>query len=184
VIGRAARDGLCLVFLAALIGACSNRATGSMSPGPAVPPSASAGSSATPATGDPSDVPGDDRAAALAIATAFETARAAGDWDEAWALLSDDARAAIGPIEHFADLQGAYNSAGGSRFVMQAPTQDSELLANVLGAGAGAIDVVADASRGYLVFILHPDVAAASAGTTAVYAAPLDSGELRIWLVR
>jgi hypothetical protein len=184
VIGRAARVGLRLLLLVAFLVGCSNRTTDSTSPGPSTPPSASAGSAAAAPSGAPSEVPGDDRAAALAIATAFETARAAGDWDEAWALLSDDAQAAVGPIEDFASLQGAYNAAGGSRFVMQAPTQDPELLANTLGAGAAAIDVVADMSRGYLFFILHPDVAAASAGTTAVFAARLDSGDWRIWLVR
>jgi hypothetical protein len=38
-------------------------------------------------------------------------------------------------------------------------------------------------ARGYLLFVQHPDVKAALAGTIGLFVAPLSSGQWRIWIV-
>ena len=104
-------------------------------------------------------------------------------WVDAWALLSTQSQQRAGDEPTFAADEAAYNASGGAAFSIQAPTQDPDLEANFLGAMAQEIAAVADANRGYLIFIQHPDVQAASAGTTGLFVAPLTSGDWRIWLV-
>ena len=124
-----------------------------------------------------------DGSAALDLATRYETARSGGDFVTAWAMLSDQAQALAGSESAFAATEAAYNAAGGTVFSIQAPTQDPDLEANFLGGMAAQIASVADTSRGFLVFVQHPDVKAASAGTSGLFVAPLTTGEWRIWIV-
>ena len=135
------------------------------------------------ATGAAAPSPATDAAMALDLAGRYETALAAGDWSTAWALLSQQSQATIGSLGAFETLGLAYNGQGGMAFELQEPTQDAALVANFLGAQQAAIASVADMSRGYLVFAQHPNVQAASAGTTGLYIAPLRAGGWRIWLV-
>ncbi len=148
-------------------------------------PSSSADSQPPSATATTTPVPSlsADAATALDVATRYETARARGQWPDAWALLSAQSQAQVGSEPAFMANEAAYNASGGTVFSIQAPTQDPDLEANFLGAMAQEIAAVADANRGYLIFIQHPDVQAASAGTTGLFIAPLISGEWRIWLV-
>lgn len=89
----------------------------------------------------------------------------------------------IGTIAVFESEESAYNLAGGATFSIQSPTRDADLLANFLSKSEAEIARQADVSRGFLVFVRHPRVRAASAGTTGLFIAPLASGEWRIWLV-
>jgi hypothetical protein len=124
-----------------------------------------------------------DGAMALAAARLYETARAGGQWSVAWALLSGRSQATIGSLASFAAIETAYNAQGGTTFLLQVPTQDANLVATFLGASQAAIASEAETSRGFLVSVQHHNVTAASAGTTALYVAPLRSGGWRIWLV-
>ena len=124
-----------------------------------------------------------DGTMALEVARLFETARAGGQWSVAWALLADQSQASIGSLSSYETIETAYNAAGGTAFVLQAPTQDPSLTATFLAASRAAISSEADTSRGFLVFVDHYYVKAASAGTTGLYVAPLRSGGWRIWLV-
>ena len=135
------------------------------------------------ATGASAPSPTTDAAMALEVASSYETALSAGDWSTAWALLSQQSQATVGSLGAFETLALAYNAQGGMAFELQEPTQDTALVANFLGASQAAIASVADVSRGYLVFAQHPNVQAASAGTTGLYIAPLRAGDWRIWLV-
>lgn len=154
-----------------------------LSPTPAGPPSI-AGASSSPAAQDgPSSTLSPDATTALDLATHFETARAAGRWADAWTLLSAGSQATIGSLATFEANERAYNAAGGTVFAIQDPSRDPDLIANFLGADEARIASEADTERGWLVFIGHPDVQAASAGTTGLYMAPLASGEWRIWIV-
>jgi len=120
---------------------------------------------------------------ALDVACLYETARAGGQLSVAWSLLSDQSQATIGSLSSFATIETAYNAQGGTAFLLQAPTQDPNLVAIFLGNLHAEIATQADSSRGFLVFVRHPNIAAESAGTTALYVAPLRSGGWRIWLV-
>jgi hypothetical protein len=124
-----------------------------------------------------------DSAAAFDLATRWETARANGDFAQAWDLLSADSQATVGSPATFEANEAAYNAAGGTRFVIQAPSQDPAMIANFLGADQSRIEREADMTRGWLVFIQHPDVAGASAGTAGLFVAPLMSGQWRVWMV-
>ena len=124
-----------------------------------------------------------DKATALDVAGRYENALAGGDWPGAWALLSVESQATIGSLGSFAATGSAYNAEGGVVFSLQTPTQDANLVATFLGASQAAIALEADTSRGFLVFVHHPNVKAASAGTTGLYVAPLRSEGWPIWLV-
>ena len=115
---------------------------------------------------------------ALEVARLFETARAGGQWSVAWALLSDQSQAKLGSLASFAATETAYDAQGGTGFLLQAPTKDPNLIATFLGASQAAIASEADTSRGFLVFVQHPNVKAASAGTTGLYVAPAALGWL------
>lgn len=115
-----------------------------------------------------------DAAAALAAATAFETARAAGQWQAAWSLLSDFSRSQIGSVANFQHLETAYNDSGGSVFTVNQPTQDPSLLSpELLGEPYDDVKARADIGRGWLVFVAHPNVEGASAGSTGLLVAPI-----------
>lgn len=174
---------LVLVAGCSSVGPTSPIPTTFASPTPTLAPTATAvsPSASLPASQVPSVGP--DEAKALDLATRYETARAAGNWSEAWGLLSDRSQAVIGSLAAFETGEIAYNASGGAVFVIQPPTQDAELLANFLGASQAEIAQQADLTRGYLVFVQHPQVKAASAGTTGLLVAPLVSGDWKIWLV-
>ena len=190
------RVGLVVVVLAIVSYGCTAQAGPSqattVSPSPVVSPLHEQGPSpllslepspppAAPASlGPPLSA---DATRALDLATRYETARAAGNWSDAWELLSEQSRAAIGSPATFAANERAYDDAGGEVFTIQGPTRDPDLLANFLGADAAQIAQVADVGRGWLVFVGHPDVKAASAGTTGLFVAPMSSGQWQIWIV-
>jgi hypothetical protein len=106
-----------------------------------------------------------------------------GRWLDAWALLSEYSQRVIGSVAAFEANETAYNDIGGSVFRIEAPTQDPDMEANFLGAAATQIAQQTDMSRGFLIFVIHPDVQAASAGTTGLYLAALSTGAWRVWLV-
>jgi photosystem II stability/assembly factor-like uncharacterized protein len=124
-----------------------------------------------------------DAATALDVATRFETARAGGQWSLAWGLLSDQNQAALGSVAAFGQSEAAYNADGRSVFDITAPTQDPELVAAALGMSRSAIASEADVTRGFVVFVQHPQIKGASAGSEGLFVAPLPSGEWRIWIV-
>ena len=170
-----------LALVVLLMAGCANPAPtppSSVEPGGSASRNASASPSAlaSPAVAD-------DLAVALDVATRFETARAAGSWADAWNLLAPVSQVRIGALARFAEGETAYNALGGSRFEIQPPTRDAEMIQPFVGAMRPQIALEADMSRGYLVFIAHPDVRAASAGSTGLFVAPLHSGEWRIWIV-
>jgi hypothetical protein len=186
------RVTLLVAVLSVVLAACvaahvgpSATPVGSSSPARVSPSSAQTSESTSAPTvsavASPSATP--DASAALDLARRFETARAAGRWSDAWALLSADSQATIGSLDVFETEERAYNAAGGTVFEIQDPSRDPDLVATFLGADGARIASEADTSRGWIVFVGHPDVQAASAGTTGLYVAPLVSGEWRIWIV-
>ncbi|HTS15550.1 MAG TPA: hypothetical protein VMH24_07765 [Candidatus Sulfotelmatobacter sp.] len=138
----------------------------------------------TPASSSAAATPGltGDAATAATIALAYEAARAGGAWPQAWALLSDDSRAQVDSLAAYEQDESAYNLAGGSRFIMQPPTQDPDFLGPAF-LGQAYLDAQAhgDASRAWLVFVEHPGVSAASAGTTGLLIAPV-GGRWLVWI--
>lgn len=155
---------------------------------PAPSPSGSPGvvETSTPAPPSPSESgatqPADDLATALDLATRYETARAEGRWVDAWNLLAPLSQLRIGTLARFAEGETAYNASGGSTFVIQPPTQDAEQVLLFVGAIRPEIERDADWDRGFLVVISHPEIEAASAGTTMLFVAPLRTGDWRIWI--
>lgn len=129
-------------------------------------------------SGSPSptrSVVGDESATALSVAKRYESARAGGDWQKAWAILSDFSRNFIGSLADYERLERAYNRAGGTMFKLQEPTQDSDLLGpDFLGQPYLDAQSHADITRAWLVFADHPDVRGASAGSVGLLVAPID----------
>ncbi len=172
---------LVIAFYAHLaIGRCPSGPCGPDTPG---------GSSVTPPTPTPTSsspgatpVPSDDAPSAAAIALVYESARADGSWPQAWALLSDYSRVQAGSLVAYEQDEAAYNLAGGSRFIMQPPTQDPDFLGPAF-LGQAYLDAQAhgDGSRAWLVFVVHPDVQTASAGTTGLLIVPVD-GRWLVWI--
>lgn len=125
-----------------------------------------------------------DRETARSIAEQYETARADGNWQAAWALLAPYSRQSIGQISDFIAAQTAYNDAGGAVFEIAEPTQDPDLLnAQFLGEPYRDVERNAVVARAYLVFINHPNVRGASAASTALVVAPAD-GKWMVWIAR
>ena len=126
-----------------------------------------------------------DLAEARRVATAFETARAGGDWQTAWQLLSPFSQKKFGSVEAFIRGETAYNAQGGSTFVAADPTRSGDLIApEFLGTGL-FFDLKgnADIERAWFVGIAHPDVSGASAGSESLVVAPLrDGGAWRVWV--
>ncbi len=58
------------------------------------------------------------------LATRFETARAGGEWTEAWALLSTQSQQVFGTLAGFEASESAYNASGGTVFMVEQPTNE------------------------------------------------------------
>jgi len=128
--------------------------------------------------------PGSDPELVARAASAFETARAAGRWEEAWAALSPFSQAQFGSLSDFADAQESFNNAGGRVFLISDPTQDPELLsAAYLGQPFVDVQRTAGLGRAFLVFVQHPQVRGASAGANALIVAPLND-QWKVWVAR
>ena len=121
---------------------------------------------------------------AVNLVSKLEVARVAGDWAEAWAVLSPLSQARIGSLEAFAALESAYDAKGGGFViddVVDGPFDEatrgyigSELLDDLVGAGG-------DPSRAWLVYVTHPDEDGASASSVAYLVAEVGAG-WRVWI--
>lgn len=153
-------------------------ATPSPTPPPSEPPSPS------PSSPPPSATENADAALARTLAAAYETARAGGDFARAWAMLAPTSQAAIGSLTRYAELEAAYNAAGGTSFEVGDPTRDPALFGpDFLGQAYLDVAATADLERAWLVFVDHPAVRGASAGTRALLIAPVGERWF-IWLAR
>jgi len=166
-----------LVLLAAisfLVTACAGTASPTASPAGTPTPLPST-TQVPVVSASPSELDA-DAALALDAATSFETARASGTWPVAWALLSPSSQGLIGTIADFERTEMAYNASGGSRYVIDLPTQNPDLLSAAF-LGNVYSDVVAEAeiSRAWIVVVEHPDIQAVSAATTTLVLAPNDN---------
>jgi hypothetical protein len=130
-------------------------------------PSASTSPSPSPSS--------DDSATARSVASQYETARASGDWQTAWSMLSAYSQSVIGSLAKYEQLEKAYNASGGTTFKLQDPTQNPDFLAPAfLGQAYVDVQAKADISRAWLVFVEHPNVRGASAATIGLLIAPID----------
>lgn len=125
-----------------------------------------------------------DLAQARTVATAFETARASGDWQMAWQLLSPFSQVRIGSVDTFAREQTAFNDEGGSRFVVDDPSKSGNLLAPEYLGNDLFFDLKGNAQleRAWFVSVTHPDVRGASAGSEDLIVAPVVDGSWRVWV--
>lgn len=188
---------LLALVLVVLVGAVGIRAWQSAGQAPAVSqspsasalgqvPSASPSGSSTPApspSASPTPSPSsDDSTTARSVATQYETARASGDWQTAWSMLSAFSQSVIGSLAKYEQLEKAYNASGGTTFEIQAPTQNPDLLAPEF-LGQPYLDALAkaDISRAWLVYISHPKVRGASAGAEGVLLAPIGD-QWYVWI--
>lgn len=126
----------------------------------------------------------DDSATARAIATEYETARASGNWERAWSMLSAASQRLFGSLAKYEELERAYNAAGGTTFEVGDPTQDPELLRPEFLGRETYLDVQskADLKRAWLVFVNHPKVKGASAASTGLLVAPIGD-HWYVWIV-
>ncbi|MFI5042488.1 MAG: WD40/YVTN/BNR-like repeat-containing protein, partial [Acidimicrobiales bacterium] len=116
-----------------------------------------------------------DSATARSVASQYETARASGDWQTAWSMLSAYSQSVIGSFAKYVQRETAYNASGGTTFEIQDPTQSPDLLAPAfLGQAYVDVQTTADISRAWLVFVEHPNVRGASAATTGLLIARID----------
>ena len=125
-----------------------------------------------------------DLVEAKRVSAAFETARAGGDWQAAWQLLSSFSQAKIGSIDAFIHAETAFNLQGGSTFVVADPSKDRDLLApGFLGGDLfGNLKGNGQIERAWFVGVAHPDVSGASAGSEDLVVAPLIDGTWRVWV--
>jgi hypothetical protein len=126
-----------------------------------------------------------DLADARGVATAYETARAGGDWQGAWLLLSPFSQKKFGSVESFIRGETAYNAQGGSTFVAADPTRSGDLISPEFLGTDLFFDLKgnADIERAWFVGIAHPGVRGASAGSESLIVAPLlDGGAWRVWV--
>ena len=126
-----------------------------------------------------------DLADAKRVATSYETARAGGEWQAAWQLLSSFSQKKIGSIDAFIRDQTAYNTAGGSTFVVTGPTRNGGLISPAFLGTDLFFDLKgnADIERALFVGVIHPDARGASAGSEDLVAARLrESGDWRVWV--
>ncbi len=148
----------------------------SASPSESLSPTPAGSASATPS---PSS---DDAATARAVATRYEMARASGDWQTAWSMLSAYSQRVIGSLATFEELEQAYNASGGTTFKVEDPTRDPALFApEFLGQAYLDIEANADIDRAWLLFIDHPDVRGASAANVGLLVAPV-SDHWYVWI--
>jgi len=156
-------------------------------PGPKLPitiaPPGTAIGSVPPATLSPSQDQL-DRVEATRIATAFETARAAGAWPEAWAVLSPFSQKRFGSLSAFGGTEAADNAAGAADFVIGDPSRDPDLLDPAFLGEALFFDLKGNAQleRAWLVGVRYPGVTGASAGSEDLVVAPLADGTWRVWI--
>ncbi len=137
------------------------------------------------AGGTSSGLDAQDLIAATTKATAFETARSAGAWTDAWSMLSPYSQATYGSESTFATIEGSYNAEGGVEFTLAEPTRNPDLLdLSYLGDPGADAQAHADFDRGSLVFVNHPNVRGASEASRAYLIAPVASGEWKVWVVR
>ena len=151
-----------------------------LAPTPAIQPAPTPTS--TPA---PVATPGSDATEARNIAMKYEDSRTAPYWNLAWDFLAPFSQQRIGSLADFISLETAYNESGGTTYEVGEAIAGpfDETIAGYIGS-----DLLADAAssgvapgRTYLVYVTHPDVDAASAGTTAYVIAQV--GDVwRIWL--
>jgi hypothetical protein len=125
-----------------------------------------------------------DLAEATRVATTFETARAAGDWQTAWQLLSPFSQKKIGAVDAFIRGETAYNARGGSTFVVAEPTRGGDLLGPEFLGNDLFFDLKGNAQieRTWFVGVGHPGVRGASAGSENLVVAPLIDGPWRVWV--
>lgn len=129
-----------------------------------------------------------DAATAFETVSRFERAVFEGDASGAWALLSDYSRQGPGGSDPFARWKAIVEQERRGHWapaLLQPPTQDWTVLHYAYsGPIEDDIQAVADASRGWALWVLHPEVGAVSAGSEGLLVAPLKDGSgWRIWLV-
>ncbi len=130
--------------------------------------------------------PASDAMTALAIATAYETARVAGT-EDAWKLLSPWSQALYESRAAYERAQADLNVLGYRRFEVAAPSRDPDVLsAAFLGPRAADLAANADPARTFLVSVRYPEVDGASGGhVNLVVAARLGSpSDWEVWLDR
>ncbi len=89
-------------------------------------------------------------------------------------MLSGYSQAVIGSLAKYEQIEKAVNAGGGTTFKIEDPTQDPDLLApEFLGQAYLDAQARADISRAWLVFVEHPKVRGASAGTLGLLVAPI-----------
>jgi hypothetical protein len=89
-------------------------------------------------------------------------------------MLSAYSQSMIGSLAEYEQLEKAYNASGGTTFKIQDPTQNPDVLApEFLGQAYLDAQAKADISRAWLVFVEHPMVRGASAGTIGLLIAPI-----------
>jgi len=125
-----------------------------------------------------------DRVEAMRIATTFETARAGGDWPEAWPLLSPFSQKRFGTMDGFGRAAAADNADGATTFVIADPTRDGNFLDPAFLGDDLFFDLKGNAriERAWLMAVRHPDVIGSSAGTENLVVAPLADGTWRVWI--
>lgn len=97
-------------------------------------------------------------------------------------MLSAYSQSVIGSLAKYEQLEKAYNAGGGTTFKIQDPTRNPDLLApEFLGQAYLDAQTKADISRAWLVFIEHPKVRGASAGTIGLLIAPIDD-HWEVWI--
>ena len=108
------------------------------------------------------------------MAKQYESARAGGDWQIAWSLLSNYSRTTIGSLAKYQSFEDAYNRGGGTKFKLQEPTQDPDVLGpDFLGPPYLDAKGRSDIGRAWLIFASHPSVRGASAGNVGLLVAPI-----------
>lgn len=190
--GRRTSAGLGLLVTLALVGAIGLvgvRGLQSASQAPAVspsPPTSSVAEVPSPLP-SPSATPApspDDSTTARTVATRYETARASGDWQTAWSMLSAYSQGLYGSLAAFERIESAYNASGGSTFEIADPTRSPDLFApEFLGQAYLDATVNADIDRAWLVMVNHPDVKGASAASTGLLIAPIGD-RWSVWIAR
>ncbi|HWP62327.1 MAG TPA: hypothetical protein VNO86_02530 [Candidatus Binatia bacterium] len=147
-------------------------------PSASASPTPSVSGSATPA---PSP---DDATTARTVATRYETARASGDWQTAWSMLSAYSQGLYGSLAAYERVESAYNASGGSTFEIADPTRSPDLFApEFLGQAYLDAKANADIDRAWLVMVNHPDVKGASAASTGLLVAPIGD-RWSVWIAR
>jgi hypothetical protein len=125
-----------------------------------------------------------DLAEATRVATSFETARAGGDRQTAWQLLSSFSQTRIGSLDAFVRAETMFNDQGGATFAVGEPGKSGDLLRPEFLGNALFFDLKGHAQleRAWFVSVTHPDVRGAAAGSENLIVAPLIDGTWRVWM--